>query len=307
MAALTVRVLGLEFRNPVVLASGPAGFGLELAESFDLSRVGALTTKTVTLEPRRGNPQPRLVDAPCGVLNSIGLQNPGCDALQEDLLPQIRTFPTRRIVSIAGRSPEELAALAARLSGEPGVDVLEVNLSCPNVRGETVADDPESVRAFVRGARSASTRPILAKLPGEGRYLDLVEAALSAGADGVALINALRGMRIHTETGLPLLDRQVGGLCGPAIFPIALHRVFEARKAFPETVIVGTGGVSDLRGALEMLYAGADLVGFGFAVMADPNSVFRLARELDEWLTQRGISDVKELRGAAHRGGAHVR
>ncbi len=307
MAALTVRALGLEFRNPVVLASGPAGFGLELAESLDLAKIGALTTKTVTLEPRRGNPQPRLVDAPCGVLNSIGLENPGCDAFQADLLPQIREFPTQRIVSIAGRNPEELATLAARLSGEPGVDALEVNLSCPNVRGETVADDPESVWAFVRSVRSASTRPILAKLPGEGTCLDLVEAALSAGADGVALINALRGMRIHTETGLPLLDRQVGGLCGPAIFPIALHRVFEARKAFPGTVIVGTGGVSDLRGVVEMLCAGADLVGFGFAAMADPNSVFRLARELDEWLTARGIADVRELRGAAHRGGIHVR
>ncbi|MCX6094635.1 MAG: dihydroorotate dehydrogenase [Candidatus Bipolaricaulota bacterium] len=307
MAALTVRALGLEFRNPVVLASGPAGFGLELAESFDLAKVGALTTKTVTLEPRSGNPQPRLVDAPCGVLNSIGLQNPGCDAFRAELLPRIRAFPTKRIVSIAGRSPEELGTLAARLSGEPGVDALEVNLSCPNVRGETVAEDPQSVRAFVHAARSASTVPLLAKLPGEGKYLDLVEAALSAGADGVALINALRGMRIHTETGLPLLDRQAGGLCGPAIFPIALQRVFEARKAFPETVIVGTGGVSDLRGALEMLCAGADLIGVGFAVMADPDAVFRLQGELDEWLTAHGISNVKELRGAAHRGGIHVR
>ncbi|MEN6368887.1 MAG: dihydroorotate dehydrogenase [Thermotogota bacterium] len=307
MAALTVRALGLEFRNPVVLASGPAGFGLELAESFDLAKVGALTTKTVTLEPRAGNPQPRLVDAPCGVLNSIGLQNPGCDAFHAELLPKIRAFPTKRIVSIAGRSPEELGSLAACLSEEPGVDALEVNLSCPNVRGETVADDPQSVRSFVSSARSAAAGPLLVKLPGEGNYLDLVDAALSAGADGVALINALRGMRIHTETGLPLLDRQVGGLCGPAIFPIALHRVFEARKAFPEAVIVGTGGISDLRSALEMLCAGADLVGLGFAVMADPDAVFRLERELDEWLTAREISNVKELRGTAHRGGIHVR
>jgi dihydroorotate dehydrogenase (NAD+) catalytic subunit len=307
VAALTVCALGLEFRNPVVLASGPSGFGAELAELFDLSDVGALTTKTVTVEARQGNPQPRLVDAASGALNSIGLQNPGCEAFQAQLLPKIRTFPTRRIVSIAGHSPGEVEALAARLSGEPGVDVLEVNLSCPNVRGEMVADDPASVRTFVRGARSASTCPVLAKLPGEGRVLALVEAALSAGADGVTLINALRGMRIHTGTGLPWLDRQVGGLCGPAIFPIALHRVFEARRAFPEAVLVGTGGVCDLRGVVEMLCAGANLVGVGFAVMADPNGVFNLGREFGEWLTERKIGDVRQLCGAAHRGGIHVR
>ncbi|MGD9675767.1 MAG: dihydroorotate dehydrogenase [Candidatus Bipolaricaulia bacterium] len=307
MATLTTRCLGLEFRNPIVLASGPAGFGLELVERFDLTQVGALTTKTVTLEPRAGNPQPRLVDAPCGVLNSIGLQNPGCDAFQADLLPKIAAFPTKRIVSIAGRSPDEASTLATRLSGEPGVDAIELNLSCPNVRGETVADDPKRVRAFVRSAREASARPLLVKLPGERGDLALVDAALSAGAQGIVLINALRGMRIHAETGLPLLDREVGGLCGPAILPIALERVFAARRAFPESVLIGTGGVSDLRGIVEMLCAGADLVGLGFAVMSDPNLVFRLASELDGWMTTRGIDDVRALSGAAHRGGIHVR
>ncbi len=307
MAALTTCCLGLEFRNPIVLASGPAGFGVELAETFDLAKVGALTTKTVTLEPRAGNPQPRLVDAPCGVLNSIGLQNPGCEAFRKELLPQIRAFPTKRIVSVAGRGPEEVKTIAGRLSGEPGVDALEVNLSCPNVRGETVADSPRSVRAFVRAVRSSTALPLLAKLPGEGNYLALVEAALAAGAGGVALINALRGLRIHTETGRPWLDRQTGGLCGPAILPIALERVFEARKAFPDAVIVGTGGVGDVRGVVEMLCAGANLVGVGFAVMVDPDSVFRLEEGLSEWLGTRGMEDVGALCGAAHRGGIHVR
>ena len=307
MAALTVRVLGLEFRNPIVLASGPAGFGLELAEHYDLGKVGALTTKTVTPEPRSGNPQPRLVDAPSGALNSIGLQNPGCDALQAELLPQVRDFPTRRIVSIAGRSPEEVGALADRLSDEPGIDALEVNLSCPNVQGDTVADDPKSVRAFVQAVRTATRRPILAKLPGDGDYLKLVDAALGAGADGIVLINALRGMRIDTHTGRPILARGVGGLCGPAILPMALARIFEARKAFPDATIVGTGGVSDLRSVLEMMCAGADLVGIGFAVMADPERVFGLEDELRTWMATRGIAAVSDLRGIAHRGGIDVR
>jgi dihydroorotate dehydrogenase (NAD+) catalytic subunit len=306
VARVDVRHAKGAFRSPIVLASGPAGYGLELAESLDFGVIGALTTKTLTVEARAGNPQPRIVDAPSGTLNSIGLENPGLAAFRSDIVPRIRSLPTVRIVSLAGRSPDEAATIAAALETEPGVDWLELNLSCPNVRGETVADRPDEVAAYVRAVRSASSRPLLAKLPSSDGLVALGEAALCAGADGLTLINAVRGMRIHVETGRPYLARECGGLCGPAILPMALARVFEARRAFPETFLVGTGGVTSVRDVVEMLCAGADLVGVGFAVMADPASVFRLAGELDGWLSARGIPDVAALVGAAQRGGWRV-
>ncbi len=306
MARLEVRLVGVRFANPVVLASGPAGFGFELAAALDLGSVGALTTKTVTWEPRDGNPQPRIVDAPAGTINSIGLENPGVAAFLCDVLPRLRALPTARIVSLAGRSPEEAARVAARLDEEAGIDAFELNLSCPNVQGETVADRPDQVSAYVRAVRRATTRPLLAKLQAADGLTQLCARALEAGADGLTLINAIRAMRIDTETRRPFLARECGGLCGPAIFPIALGKVFEVRRAFPDAFIVGTGGVHSVRGVVEMLCAGADLVGVGHVVMADPAGALRLAVELDEWLDGHGVADVAELVGSAHRGVGHV-
>jgi dihydroorotate dehydrogenase (NAD+) catalytic subunit len=306
MARIDVRRTKGDFRTPIVLASGPAGFGLELAESLDFRAIGALTTKTITVEARDGNRQPRVVDAPSGALNSIGLENPGLDAFRRDVLPRIRALPTTRIVSLAGRSSDEAATIAAALEGEVGVDWLELNLSCPNVRGETVVDQPSQVTRYVRAVRAASMRPLLAKLPSSDNLLALGRAALDAGADGLTLINAVRGMRIRVDTGRPYLAGECGGLCGPAIFPIALARVFEARRAFPEAFVIGTGGVDGVRGVVEMLCAGADLVGVGFQVMADPAAAFRLSAALGEWLDARGISDVADIVGVAHRGGWSV-
>ncbi len=306
MARIDVRHSKGSFRTPIVLASGPAGFGLELAGALDFRGIGALTTKTITPEPREGNPQPRIVDTPSGVLNSIGLENPGIEAFRCEILPRIGGLPTARIVSLAGRAPDEVATMAADLESAVGIDWIELNLSCPNVRGETVADRPDQVRAYVRAARDASTRPLLAKLPSSDNLLALAEAAFAAGADGLTLINAVRGLRIHTETGRPFLARECGGLCGPAILPIALARVFEARRAFPDAFLIGTGGVVDVRGVVEMLCAGANLVGVGFGVMADPAAVFALGAELGQWLDAHRIGDVNDLVGTAHRGGFRV-
>ncbi len=306
VARIDVRHRQGTFRTPIVLASGPAGFGVELSGSLDFRAIGALTTKTITREAREGNTQPRVVDAPSGILNSIGLENPGLEAFLRDVLPRIRSFDAVRVVSLAGRTPEEAASVAAELDGEAGVDWLELNLSCPNVRGETVADRPEQVSAYVEAVRNASRCPLLAKLPASDNLPALVGAALNAGADGLTLINAVRGLRIDVEVGRPFLARGTGGLCGPAILPIALARVFEVRRAHPNALIVGTGGVTCVRDAIEMLCAGADLVGVGFGVMADPASVFALAAGLESWLDARGIRDVKELVGAAHRGGFRV-
>ncbi len=306
MARVDVHSAKGSFRTPIVLASGPAGFGCDLARALDFRRIGALTTKTITHEPREGNPQPRIVDAPCGALNSIGLENPGVARFRSEVMPKIRALPTARIVSIAGRSADEVGKVAGALEGEPGVDWLELNLSCPNVRGETVADRPDAVSEYVRAVRAASSRPLLAKLSAGGGLVALADAALRAGADGLTLVNAVRGLRIDVETGKALLARATGGLCGPAILPIALAAVYEARRAFPEAFLVGTGGVVTARDAVEMLCAGANLVGVGFGVMADPAAVFGLAEGLERWLDARGVADVAEVVGAAHRGGWRV-
>ncbi len=308
MADLTVRRLGLVFRNPIVLASGPAGTGTEVLADPEAARVGAVTLKTLTPEPRTGNPQPRLVDCPAGLLNSIGLENPGCEAFVADTLPLLADLPTRRIGSIASSDPRRMAEMAALLTGRPEIDALEVNLSCPNADDAAVADDVDAVRAVVGAAVGAARVPVLAKLPGDSpRMLHAVGAALDAGAAGLTLINAVRGMRIDRKTGRPFLHRETGGLCGPAIFPIALARVFEARRAFPGAVIVGTGGVVDVGGAVEMLLAGADLVGIGFGFMLDPRLPSRLGAQLEQWMDDRGIPSVETLTGAAHHGGIDVR
>ena len=293
--------------SPIVLASGPAGFGTELAERTDLSAIGALTTKTVTPQPREGNPQPRLVDCPCGMINSIGLENPGFDVFVERCLQDVLSLPTRHIISVAAERPEELARMVGALSAIEGIDAIEINLSCPNVDAVVIGSDRALVGRFTEAARGATERPLLIKLPGDAGYVVAsAEAALDAGADGLTLINSIRGLRIDHRVGRPMLHRETGGLSGPAILPIALARVFEARKAFPDALIVGTGGVTDLESAIEMMAAGADLVGVGYGMMANPQLPTQLARRLEAWLAERRLDSVKEVIGVAHRGGFDV-
>ncbi|MBU0595093.1 dihydroorotate dehydrogenase [Candidatus Bipolaricaulota bacterium] len=307
MVDVVVHALGHTFASPVVLASGPAGFGLELEEEVDLSSVGALTTKTVTPEPLAGNPQPRLVDCSCGALNSIGLENPGIDRFAVEVMPRIAELPTRLVVSLAAGTPDGIASMLDRLTGIRGIDAIELNLSCPNVSGGVTGGNPDLVRAFTEAGVRDRQWPVLVKLPGDaGNLLDAGAAALDAGADGLTLINTLRGLRIDRSAGRPFLHREIGGLSGPAILPVALARVYEARRAFPETVIVGTGGVCDVGGLLEMLFAGANLVGIGFGVMADPELPQRLRTELKDWLAEYGFDGLERIVGVAHRGGFDV-
>ena len=304
MAAVTATRAPFELSTPIVLASGPAGFGFELEEALCYESVGALTTKTVTPRPRAGNPQPRLVDCAAGLLNSIGLENPGFDRFVSEVLPDLGRLTTRRIVSLAARQPDELARMVEMLSAVPTVDALELNLSCPNVDSVVQGSDPMLAAAFVREARAATGTTLIVKLPGDaGTILAVSQAALDAGADGLTLINSVRGLRIDHRIGRPMLDRVAGGLSGPAILPIALARVYEVRQAFPRAFIIGTGGVTDLASTIEMLAAGADAVGIGYGVMADPSLPTRLADGLDAWLAERGIASLAEVIGAAHRGG----
>lgn len=307
MADVTVERWGKRFHSPVVLASGPAGFGLELVDGVDLARIGALTTKTITPAPRAGNPQPRLVDCPAGALNSIGLDNPGLAAFRERVLPRLSKLPTHVILSVTGPSPEGAARVTAALSETPGIRAIELNLSCPNVSGGPIGADAQTVSAYVEEARAVFDGVLLAKLPGDaGDLLTATGAALDAGADGVTLINSLRGMRIDWKSGRPFLKSVFGGLSGPAILPIALARVYDVRRAFPEAVIIGTGGVVELGSLVEMLMAGADLVGIGFGLMADPQVGCRLTGELGRWLDQRGMQSVNEIVGVAQGGNPRV-
>lgn len=303
MADVTVERWGIRFSSPVVLASGPAGFGVELAGHVDLTRVGALTAKTVTPEPRAGNPQPRLVDCPAGALNSIGLDNPGLELFRESVLPKLDQLATQVIVSVTAPSPDGLARAVGSLAEVKAVRLIELNLSCPNVEGGLIGADERAVRGFVRAARNAFRGVLLAKLPGDaGDLLSSTGAALESGADGITLINSLRGMRVDRSTGRPFLKNVFGGLSGPAILPIALARVYDVRRAFPEAVIVGTGGVVEIGGVVEMLMAGADLVGIGFGLMADPQVGPRLTGELARWLDERGMQSVSEIFATALRG-----
>ncbi|MBU1050664.1 dihydroorotate dehydrogenase [Candidatus Bipolaricaulota bacterium] len=307
MADLTVRRLGTLFTTPVVLSSGPAGFGYELAEALDFRQIGAITTKTITLEPKTGNPQPRLVDCPSGALNSIGLENPGIAAFKRTVHPKIIELPLRRIVSLAASTYDDMSRLVAHIHALSGHDALELNLSCPNVGGQIPGADATEVEQFVRAAVAEATLPVLVKLPGDsGNLLRSCERALTAGAAGVTLINSVRGLRIDWSSGRPFLSREYGGLSGPAILPISLARVFEARRAFPEALIIGMGGVSDLGSALEMLMAGADFIGIGFGLMVDPQLPERLACALSGWLDQHDLSSVEDVIGIAHSGGFHV-
>lgn len=308
MADLAMRRLGIQFATPVVLASGPAGFGYELADGLHFGHIGALTTKTITLEAKTGNLQPRLVDCPSGALNSIGLENPGMEAFVRSAHPRIKDLPLRKILSLAATSSEDMAQLVSQANRLSGYDAIELNLSCPNIGGKITGANAAAVQEFVRAAVGATSLPVLVKLPGDsGDLLRSSEKALNAGAAGLTLINSVRGLRIDWNTGHPFLSREYGGLSGPAILPISLARVFEVRRVFPDAVLIGTGGVSDLGSALEMLMAGADLVGIGFGLMVDPRLPEILAQQLDQWLDERSLQSVERIIGIAHEGGFHVR
>jgi dihydroorotate dehydrogenase (NAD+) catalytic subunit len=307
MATLMQKDAPFWFATPIVLASGPSGFGGELQNVLEYSAVGALTTKTITPRPLLGNPQPRLVDCPCALLNSIGLENPGFERFVEESLPAVLEIPTRHIVSLAAESPEKIAKMAGALSHVAGIDGLELNLSCPNIDDVVIGTEPAMVRSYVRAVRSETASPLFLKLPGDtGNLIASAEAGLEAGADCLTLINSVRGLRIDHRVGLPMLHRKTGGLSGPAILPIALARVYEARRAFPGTFIIGTGGVTDTESLIEMLAAGADVVGIGFGIMANPGLPMELRDGLEAWLTERRFESVEDVIGAAHRGGFRV-
>jgi len=297
---LRVNIGGLTLRNPVMLASGAFGYGDEFAGLADYGELGALVLKTITLEPRAGNPPAsRTAETPAGMVNSIGLENVGLEAFVREKLPMALSYGTAVIASIAGDTPEEFAACARRLD-RCEVAAVEINISCPNVQqgGMAFGVDAEASAEVVRAVRSATRRPIIAKLtPNVTDICSIAKACEAAGADAVALTNTFSAMVINVETRQPVLAANTGGLSGPAIRPAAVLRVFQAARAV-SVPVVGMGGVWNASDALEFILAGATAVAIGTALYADPAVGNRVLAGIRDYLVRHRLAGIRELIGA---------
>ena len=293
---------GLLLENPVMTASGTFGYGTEYAEFVDIQRLGAIVCKGTTLKPREGNPQPRLKETPSGLLNAIGLQNIGVEALIKQKAPMWASWKVPVIVNIAGESVEDYGRVASRLDGVAGVSGLEVNIGCPNVKagGMEFGRDPKEAAAVTRAVKAVTSLPVIVKLT--PNVTDIVEIALAvseAGANAVCLINTLRGMAIDTAARKPALGNIYGGLSGPAIKPVALSMVYQAAKEI-RVPIVGCGGISSAEDALEFIMAGASAVEVGTIQFVNPRALIDILEGIERFMQKEGVTQLSEIIGAAH-------
>lgn len=296
---MSVDLAGLHLKNPVMVASGTFGYGPEYADLVDLNRLGAIMVKGILLEPWSGNETPRMVEVPGGLVNAIGLQNPGVDTFVGEYMPFLRQYDLPVIVNIWGRNVEEYAAVAARLDEVEGVGALELNVSCPNIKhgGIAFGTDPESLERVVTATRAASQLPLIVKLsPNVSDMAQFARMAEAAGADALSLINSIPAMVIDTETRRPVLANVVGGLSGPAVHPVAVKLVWQAAKAV-DIPIIGMGGITDARGALEFIIAGASAVAVGTANFTDPLTSLRVIDGIEQYLVEHGVARVQDLVG----------
>jgi dihydroorotate dehydrogenase (NAD+) catalytic subunit len=294
------------FPNPIFTASGCASSGRELAQFFDLHDLGGVVTKSVMSKARTGRPTPRMAETPSGMLNSIGLQGPGIDAFIAKDIPYLIEQKARIIVSIAGETVEEYSTLARKLRSVSGISAIEVNISCPNVenRGMVFACDPDASRRVIDGVRRTigGELPIIAKLsPDVTDLVAIARGVVDAGADALALINTVLGMVINLDTMRPHLGGKTGGLSGPAIRPIAVRAIYQVHEAMPKVPILGMGGVSNGRDALEMIAAGASGVSIGTASFGNPMALISIAQELKDLLSTKGFASLRDAIGFAHR------
>jgi dihydroorotate dehydrogenase (NAD+) catalytic subunit len=305
-APLRTVVSKLEFQNPVVLAAGTAGYGQELAGVVRLDRLGGFVTKAVSLAPRAGAPAPRVAEFEGGMLNAVGLANPGLDAVRRDQLPWLAAHlpATRKIANIVGFAVEEYAAVIAGLeeslaAHQEAIDAFELNVSCPNVNagGMEFGADPRSLAAVITCARANTRRPLFVKLsPTLTDIGDSARIAVDAGADGISVVNTVPGLAIDVERRRPTLGFGSGGVSGPAILPIGVLATWRVRQAVP-VPIFGVGGVASATDALQYIIAGASLVGIGTAAMRDPHAPERIVRDLERWCAAHGVTDIQELSG----------
>jgi len=294
------------FPSPIFTASGCASSGKELAQFFALKDIGAVVTKSVMTKPRHGRPTPRMAETPSGMLNSIGLQGPGIDSFLANDVPWLLEQKARVIVSIAGETIEEYATLARKLRSVSGLSAVEVNISCPNVenRGLVFACDPDASRRVIDGVRKTigGELPIIAKLSPDVTDLpSIARGVVEAGADALALINTVLGMVINLDSMRPHLGGKTGGLSGPAIKPVAVRAIYQVHAALPHVPILGMGGVSNGRDALELILAGASGVSVGTASFGNPTALIQIRDELQTLLAARGFATLSQAVGYAHR------
>ena len=302
---LSVRLAGVDLSNPLIPASGTFGYGQEFAGVYDLDILGSFSWKGTTRNPRPGNPQPRIAEAPAGMLNAVGLQNPGMEAVLREEVPHIaEIFHGPVIANVCGFSLEEYAGNCRMLDAVDQAAILEINISCPNVHagGRNFGSDPKSAAAVTRAVRAATKKPVFMKLsPNVTDIAEIARACAGEGADGLCLINTLLGMRIDLGTKRPVLANRTGGLSGPAVFPVALRMVWDVYEAV-DLPIIGCGGVDSAEAAAEMLLAGASAVEVGAANLRDPYLCKTIVEELPAVCRRLGAAKLSDLTGGAHHG-----
>ena len=295
---LSVNLAGMTMKNPVVVASGTFGFGREYGQFYDLSNLGGICVKGLTLHQREGNPPPRIAETPMGILNSVGLQNPGVDGFIQHELPWLKEQDVRIIANISGNTPEEYGIMCEKLS-KAGVDMIEVNISCPNVKagGLQYGVVPEMAAEVAAQAKSHASVPVMVKLsPNVTDITAIAKAVVEAGADAVSLINTIRGMRIDVNTRRPILKMNTGGLSGPAVLPVAVRMVWEVAQAV-DVPILGMGGVAKGEDAAQLMLAGASAVAVGTACFADSYAPLKVRDGLEEIAARQGLERVSQLTG----------
>ena len=305
MVNLAVNLAGVELKNPIIPASGTFGYGREYAELYDLNILGSFSWKGTTGEARLGNPQPRIAEMTGGMLNAVGLQNPGIDAVITNEVPNIaKIFQGPVIANVGGFSLEEYAENCRKLNDVEQVKILEVNISCPNVHagGKNFGCDPKAAAEVTKAVKAATSKPVFMKLtPNVTDIAEIAKACEDAGADGVCLINTLLGMRIDLKSRKPVIANRTGGVSGPAVFPVALRMVWDVYEAV-KIPIIGCGGVSSAEDAVEMMLAGATAVEVGAANLKDPYACKTIVENLPGVCQKLGVTDISELTGGAHHG-----
>lgn len=303
MTNLNVQLPGLNLKNPIMPASGCFGFGKEYSQLYDLSALGAIMIKATTVETRLGNPTPRVAETASGMLNAIGLQNPGLQKVLGEELPRLEQYDLPIIANVAGTTTEDYVEVAKAISESPNVHALEINISCPNVKqgGITFGTDPDIARELTRAVKDVSSVPVYIKLsPNVTDIVSIAKAVEEGGADGITMINTLLGMRLDAKTGRPVIANITGGLSGPAVKPVALRMVYEVRKQ-TDLPIIGMGGVADVNDVIDFLSAGANAVAVGTANFVNPFVCPEIIGQLPERLHELGYESIEELVGRSHR------
>lgn len=300
---ISVKLPGLNLKNPIIPASGCFGFGREYAELYDLSILGGIAIKSATLEKRFGNLLPRVAETPMGMLNAIGLANPGVDVIKEKELPWLAQFDTEIMANIAGSKEEDYVEVIRRLNDSPVVKAYELNISCPNVKhgGIGLGTDPKLAAHVTRICKEAAEKPVYVKLsPNVTNIVEIAKAVEEAGADGIVMINTMMGMRLDLRTGKPVLANVTGGLSGPAIKPVAIRMVYQVAQAV-NIPIIGVGGITCAEDVLEFLLAGASAVEVGMQNFVDPYCCVKIIEELPKVLEKYGYNSVKDAVGRSFR------